>query len=275
MQKLVSIDLKADFGFFRKPDSNAGINLSYNMLHKPSLMGILGAIIGLGGYKEFGKVPEYLEKLKGIKVGICPLHHDKGSFAKAIIQYSDTTGYNNTDKDKKPSTRLMKESALIAPAYRCFLLLQMENEFHSKLYHYLSEGKAEYLPYFGKNEFAAWWDKESFKGDYEVLELPIEEDVKIITLICLDDRQEESVKTAFAKAVTNARTRSKEVSFLYFERLPSEIIASDAAFEKDKNVRYNYSPLKKFVYSNIIFDKENKLNIPLIRIEPGKAIQVF
>jgi CRISPR-associated protein Cas5h len=48
--KLVSFDLKADFGFFKKPDINDGLYLTYNMLHKPTLLGILGAIVGLQGY---------------------------------------------------------------------------------------------------------------------------------------------------------------------------------------------------------------------------------
>ncbi|MDD3772535.1 MAG: CRISPR-associated protein Cas5, partial [Weeksellaceae bacterium] len=54
MEKLISIDLKADFGFFRKPDTNNTINLSYNIIHKPAILGILGAIIGLEGYTEKG-----------------------------------------------------------------------------------------------------------------------------------------------------------------------------------------------------------------------------
>ena len=45
--KLISFDLCADMGFLKKPDINEKIYLTYNMLHKPALLGILGAIIGL------------------------------------------------------------------------------------------------------------------------------------------------------------------------------------------------------------------------------------
>ena len=48
-QRLISFDIQADFGFFKKPDYNDGVLLTYNMLHKPALLGILGAIIGLRG----------------------------------------------------------------------------------------------------------------------------------------------------------------------------------------------------------------------------------
>ena len=50
-QRLISFDIQADFGFFKKPDYNDGVLLTYNMLHKPALLGILGAI----GKKENGR----------------------------------------------------------------------------------------------------------------------------------------------------------------------------------------------------------------------------
>ena len=72
-KKIISFDLNAEFGFFKKPDINDGIYLTYNMLHKPALLGIIGAIIGLKGYERNGVLPEYYNKLKHIKVGIQPL----------------------------------------------------------------------------------------------------------------------------------------------------------------------------------------------------------
>lgn len=66
-QKLISFDLKAEMGFFKKPDINDGIYLTYNMLHKPALLGILGAIIGLKGYEKKGIMPEYYSRLEHLK----------------------------------------------------------------------------------------------------------------------------------------------------------------------------------------------------------------
>ena len=51
-QRLISFDIQADFGFFKKPDYNDGVLLTYNMLHKPALLGILGAIIGKGIFRK-------------------------------------------------------------------------------------------------------------------------------------------------------------------------------------------------------------------------------
>ena len=54
MEKLVSINIKSDFGFLKKPDTNDPIYLTFNMLHKPALLGILGAIIGEKGFQKHG-----------------------------------------------------------------------------------------------------------------------------------------------------------------------------------------------------------------------------
>lgn len=56
-QRLISFDIQADFGFFKKPDYNDGVLLTYNMLHKPALLGILGllSVCGVIGKKENGR----------------------------------------------------------------------------------------------------------------------------------------------------------------------------------------------------------------------------
>ena len=53
-QRLISFDIQADFGFFKKPDYNDGVLLTYNMLHKPALLGIL-SVCGVIGKKENGR----------------------------------------------------------------------------------------------------------------------------------------------------------------------------------------------------------------------------
>ncbi|MGD1839610.1 MAG: type I-B CRISPR-associated protein Cas5b [Thermonemataceae bacterium] len=214
MQKLISVDFQADFGFFRKPDTNNTINLSYTMLHKPALLGILGAIIGLEGYQEFGELPEYYQKLKDVQIGVQPLNHDKGNFQKTTIKYSNTIGYAN-----KGTNFLTEEVTLIQPAYRVYILLDTTQEAQAKLYTYLQEGKAEYIPYFGKNEFYAWWNRSSFQEyDYEANQQP-QESFKVKTLFLKDAVQ--MVKDQEADAILDIfDLEDEELTFLYFERLP-------------------------------------------------------
>src|SRR5690554_3835995 len=122
MEKLVSIDLEADFGFFRKPNTNEGIAMSYNMLHKPGLLGILGAILGLEGYQKRGVLPEYYKQLHSLKVGIAPLRDERGNFSKTTIVYTNTVGYANKD-----GNFIAYENILIRPSYRIFVALSEDH----------------------------------------------------------------------------------------------------------------------------------------------------
>ncbi len=211
--KLISIDIRADFGFFRKPDANNTIHLSYNIIHKPAILGILGAIIGLKGYEKKGTFPEYYEILEGLKIGVEPLNSDKGNYVKTNIKYSNTVGYAN-----KKATYLTEELTLLKPTYRIFLLLDLDDDYNNKLYQYLQNADSEYIPYFGKNEYHAWWDKESFT-EYKYLEGFQNKDESVY------------IKTIFEKNIivkggvdisadVFAVVSDKPKGFLYFERLP-------------------------------------------------------
>ncbi|ALU27793.1 type I-B CRISPR-associated protein Cas5b [Myroides odoratimimus] len=238
--KIVSIDLCSDFGFFRKPDTNNTINLSYNMIHKPAVLGLLGAILGLGGYKKKDVLPDYYLKLKDLKIAIEPLMHDKGNFAKTAIKYTNTVGYAN-----KGNNFLTEELTLVKPAYRIYLLLDESNELESKLLEYLKNANAEFVPYFGKNEFTAWWTKESFK-EYS-FEIPIE-----------DLEHEVAIKSLFLKSMNvkdNKETpypvfgsmEMVENTFVYFERLPDGF--------NEELMQYN---LEDFAYTNFLI-KNSKI----------------
>lgn len=207
-EKMISFDLKADFAFFKKPDYNVGLQLSYNMLHKPALLGILGAIIGLPGYKRKGELPEYYSKLKHLLIGIEPLQHEKGNYQKTAVKYVNGVGYANAD-----GNLLIEETMLIAPSYRCFLFLDTEKEIEARLYQYILNQSADFVPYLGKNEFQAW------------IENPVEWNYKPF-----DKSDSYIIDSLFLKSGTvNEQIVEAEIgfdfslisgSFTYFERLP-------------------------------------------------------
>ncbi len=262
-QKLISIDLRADFGFFKKPDYNDGLLLSYNMLHKPALLGILGAVIGLAGYQRKGEFPEYYEKLRDLPVGIEPLagYHERGNFQKTAVKYTNTVGYANQD-----GTLLIEESMLIAPAYRCYVLLDTENEDQAKLYAYLREGKAEYIPYLGKNEFQAWWLGENGENtfrEYGFEEFDYSEDFQIASAFVKED----SIRDQRVVLKPSFRTRNeveRKGSFTYFERLPGTF---------DPQL-YQYI-LYDFGYSDWLFSKDSTVqNLYAITDAQGQRILI-
>jgi CRISPR-associated protein Cas5h len=211
---LLSFDLRADFACFKKPDVNEGIILTFNCLHKPALLGILGAITGLKGYSRKGEFPEYYQVFKNLPVGIEPLEgfHEKGKFNKTIIKYTNTVGYANAD-----GTLIVTEQTLIRPGYRCYVLLEDTVEQQATLLIQLQKGQSVYLPYLGKNEFAAWWSEGSVK-EYSFSPFTTSSDFKISSLFV---RQYPLLHQKMApKFLPSLRTMTNVSSFMYFERLP-------------------------------------------------------
>lgn len=213
--KLISFDIQADFAFFRKPETNNMINLSYNIIHKPAILGLLGAILGLSGYQEKGKWPEYYQKLKNLKVGVAPLQHEKGNFAKTNIKYTNTIGYAN-----KGSNFLTEELTLINPAYRVYLLLDENDALQAHLLSSIQKGEAVYVPYLGKNEFTAWWNPSSYKSyTFDKIEIAANQSVKIVTVFEKEIKIHGQIEAPFPDFFQE-NINFDETPFIYFERLP-------------------------------------------------------
>lgn len=217
-QKLISFDLRADFGFFKKPDVNDGLVMGYNMLHRPALLGLLGAIAGLRGYERRGNLPDYYEELRSLRLSIAPLDgwHDKGNFSKTNLKYTNTVGYANVD-----GTLIVHEQTLVAPAYRVYLLLDLDDATQAVLYRNILAGEAVYLPYFGKNEHTVWWDTEGENGvrEYEFSDFDATKGNFSIASVFVRKSplrgQEAEPEVFFSE-----ETLLLPDSFLYFERLP-------------------------------------------------------
>jgi CRISPR-associated protein Cas5h len=266
MTKLISIDIKADFGMLKKPDTNEPVYLTFNMLHKPALLGIFGAIIGLKGFQKKGELPEYYRILKDVKVGICPLpedkktgkkYHENGNFSKTIIKYTNTTGFAS---EEKGGNLIIDEQTLIAPAFRCYVLLNLDIEHQEKLYNNLKNSKAEYLPYLGKNEFSVWWEKfkdysyEDFKsvGSFKLSSLFIKEET-------IKDSKVEEYYDVFSDMSEKGNT------FIYFERLP--------VFYNEELFQYEY---KSFSFTDWTLKLKKKTEkFPLFKLNANEIIQVF
>lgn len=253
--KIISVDFKASFGFLKKFDINEDIYLTYNCLHKPALLGIFGAIIGLKGYYqafiEKKGEPEYFEKLKNIKVGIKPLQSSNGNFQKTVIAYNNSVGYASKETG---GNLIVKEQTLISPSYRVFILLN-EDEYSLKLLKYLNSKEAEYIPYLGKNDFQISWDKPK---DYKAIKFIVNSSFSISSIFM----KESIVKTHMSRLM-----RISSNMFMYFERLPIGF----------HSITKNYD-LAEFIYTNAVFESEFRLN-DLFEIENEEGekqiIQVF
>lgn len=255
---LISFDLKSDFGFFRKPETNNTLNVSFNMIHKPAILGLLGAVIGLKGYQEKGEVPEYYQKLSNLKIGIAPLNHENGNFMKTPIKYSNTVGYAN-----KGTTFLTEELTLIAPQYRIYLLLDESPE-QQQLLDNLKNGYSEFIPYFGKNEFTAWWD--NYKAyDYEEAKLNKEDKIQLDSLFLKNQiisRNSELPNTEL-DFLDFISIDFDDSPFLYFERLPIGFNTELMQYELSEMVFSNYKIKNVVEMPNLFYLKKENSYVQL------------
>lgn len=172
-----TVNLKGEMALFKKNDANDIVHISYNFIHKPVILGILGAIVGYSGYAKSGenKMPEYYEKLKKLKISILP--HYKDPLKKVINYFNNATGLASKEKG---GIWQIKEQVLIGNPeikYTIFILNDNTREANSIKYN-LENGHSEYPIYFGKNEFFAHYeDYKEYeatpmqKGEYEIQSL--------------------------------------------------------------------------------------------------------
>ena len=258
--KLISIELKSNFGFFKKPDINDSIYLTYNMIHKPALLGLFGAILGLEGHRSYGKLPEYyveLQKERKLQIGIEPIGKGQtnGNFEKTTVKYNNATGHASA------GTLNILEQILIKPAYRIYLELD-ENE---ELFRKLKNHEAVFIPYLGKNDFPCWWEK--FKEDYGNVTNISSETFKIKTIFRKPkDTTLNELREQIAFGFIAGMRDKAEAVFSQFERLPT-------GFNEDLK---QYSEPEEFVYTNMKFTKEKfSTDENFKQLENGNVVYLF
>jgi len=254
--KIISIDFYADFGMLKKPDTNQPVYLTFNMLHKPAVLGILGAILGLKGFKEPPKkakiieeiLPEYYQKLKELQISISPKKNY--NFSKTIIGYNNTTGHASREEG---GILQIQEQIIISPSFTVFIKLDLDNKLHGKLDEYLRMNYAEFVPYLGKNEFHLWWDNYQ---EYEFEAFKPVEKFRIDSLFIKEEVIKDKVEVDLMglEEILLGEDESEE-KFTYFERLP---VGYDI-----KLLQYEY---KMFVYTNFYFKPSIKLGGELYKI---------
>jgi len=180
--KVVSIDLKGDFACFRKNDANDIVFSTYSFIHRPVLLGIFGAILGLTGYTfSNGDLPEYYKILKNLKIGIEPLF--KKISLKNIVKFTNTSGLGTKEK----GSWIISEQVLVGLdnklSFRIFLDLKSIPEKLDDLYRKLKKGETEYPLYFGKNEFLAYYD--NFL-EYDTENMNENNEIKVSTIFPAD-----------------------------------------------------------------------------------------
>jgi len=172
--RAVSCRLSGKSVCFRKPDVNQFAYFSYNNIHKPALLGLFGAILGLGGYAQLDSenrrieqsnraikkkadkkllnsgYPEFYKRLKWLKVSITPLA-PHGYFSKKIQVFNNSVGYASREEG---GNLIVREQWLEEPKWQIMVLDDGSKEYE-RLKEYLIDKKSVFVPYLGKNDHIA------------------------------------------------------------------------------------------------------------------------
>jgi len=250
MKQLISFDIKADFGFLKKPDTNEPMYLTFNMIHKPFVLGLLGAILGEPGFQKNEVLPDYYLKLKDTPIGIKPLDDEKGNFQKTVIKYNNGVGYASHETG---GNLIISEQTLVKPSYRIYLLTD-----NQELVRRIQNYEAEFLPYLGKNDFSLWWENVQV---HDYVEFEPQESFKVSSLFIkkttVKDGKEENDNLDFWEMdFLNGE-------FMYFERLPTGY--------DEELFQYKY---QHFVLTTFKLKKDYKID-NLYQLDNDEVIQVF
>jgi len=159
MYKALKFDLSGRNAFFKKPDVNVKVYFTYNNIHKIALLGLLGAIIGLKGWRnnalfeeEVPEYPEFYTELKSLSVSILPVA-TKGYFPKKIQYFNNSVGYASKEAG---GNLQVYEQWLENPKWTIYLKNDgIKPELWELLTNNLKSGNSFYIPYLGKNDFPA------------------------------------------------------------------------------------------------------------------------
>ncbi|MBE5965543.1 MAG: type I-B CRISPR-associated protein Cas5 [Lachnospiraceae bacterium] len=172
--KVLRFKLSGEHAFFKIPEVNAFYYFTYGHIHKVALLGLLGAVLGYGGYNQQSRgkeeYPEFYDKLKKLKIGIKPNKSNElqqGYFKKSIQTFVNTVGYANTD-----GNLIVKEQWLENPSWMIYI--QLQGEIEEIICDYLMNARAIYIPYLGKNDhYANISEVQVIEGQKASLDIPV------------------------------------------------------------------------------------------------------
>lgn len=152
--KCLKFRLKGKTACFRRAEFNSYGYFTYNNIHKPALLGMLGAIVGYGGYaqqRDEDMYPEYYARLKDLKVSIVPISDNDGVFPKKMQAFNNSVGYASKEEG---GNLIVREQWLEDPCWDIYIIDDGSEGYRAVEEHILSS-KAEFIPYLGKNDHIA------------------------------------------------------------------------------------------------------------------------
>lgn len=134
-------------GSFTRPSFNSVVS-TYSHIHKISILGVLGAIIGISNadYKK-GTLPKFYKELNDLKISIVP--HNTMFFKKKVV-IMGSNGFLN-----KESNFVGNYDTLLNPKWDIYLVNESNNPNYEKIKHNLLNNESYFCPYLGRNHWFA------------------------------------------------------------------------------------------------------------------------
>lgn len=149
--KALKFDIGGKYAFFKNPENNKSIEVTYEHITKPHLLGILGCIVGLKGRQHHRKLGyiEYYEEFKGAMVSIVP---HQPQFRKHIDDTTNTTGFTNKSSDKKSGATLtLRRQYLNNPMWTIYIQQgNVKDQLWNRLCNNVLKGLSVYPVYLGQ-----------------------------------------------------------------------------------------------------------------------------
>ena len=152
--QVIRFKLSGKTAFFKKPDVNTYYYFTYGTIHKIAILGIMGSVMGLGGYNkqsQNGKnevYPEFYEKLRESKISII-ICNDKGYITKKIQSFNNSVGYASLEQG---GNLIVKEQWLQDPQWVIYVEI---DEITEKFADMICNNRATFIPCLGKNDHFA------------------------------------------------------------------------------------------------------------------------
>lgn len=225
---ILSFDVWSDFGFFKKPDVNK-VSLTYNLPPKPAILGMIGGILGMGGLSQQYEInasdeqkkvfPEFYERLEHLKIGIKPI--GDFPFNKIINTYNS---YNSYFYDEEGKNKIVDEQLLIRPKYKIYVYHETKNELITELESRLKNSNPVFMPYLGKNEFAACFENIKATDNIKKVE-KVPEHISSIFLIHeknKSDKETDNDKSRQYGSNSSSTVKGLPTGFRFLESYPTD-----------------------------------------------------
>lgn len=187
--KALKFTVYGDYGYFKNHESNYR-NMTYQYIHKPAIEGLLGAIVGLDGFRQMGQHNnklEYDEVFKNSKIAIIPTDPHYDVFYEEVV---NTTGFCNNG-----TNAIIRKQILQNPSYTIIILEEnIDKEIYNKLTYMLTHNESVYRLCLGGNNYSAFIKDVS---DIELQECLEKEELIINSIIpfkCIEEIYEESTE---------------------------------------------------------------------------------